>query len=73
MKILYNALLDTSPTEQRTCQGCHSKLELEPSDYTYTYDNRDGNALIYECPVCQKNNWVDVRVVNEKVLRRVKR
>jgi len=35
------------------CQKCISKLKFKRSDAGYVSDQRDGNYLTVECPVCR--------------------
>ena len=48
--------LGTPPDQveyETRCQKCQSKLKFKRSDAKYVNDQRDGDYLTVECPVCK--------------------
>jgi DNA-directed RNA polymerase subunit RPC12/RpoP len=46
---------------EATCQQCGTRVELEIGDFKKRIsDQRDGDAAVYGCPTCGKENWVDI-------------
>lgn len=52
-----------------TCDGCSVRVELEKADTSYRSDPRDGDAVVWKCPECKRENWVSVNVLPEGFLR----
>lgn len=51
-------------THETACQTCNTRLELEMEDFSRTvYDQRDGDAAIFKCPTCGRENWVDLHII----------
>lgn len=44
----------------RTCDSCHSQLRFRRGDARMSYDQRDGDAVVIDCPVCGKQVWTAV-------------
>lgn len=62
MKIIKNGKQDNKPVHIN-CFTCKSTLEVEPSDIVRkSYDQRDGNAYIFRCPVCGREIYIDMSV-----------
>ncbi len=62
MKILKNGKQDNNPVQIR-CYTCKSQLEVEPNDILRKqFDQRDGDAYIFKCPVCGREIYVDMSV-----------
>jgi len=59
---------------QQTCQDstCEAVVELEPSDCRLEPDCRDGDAITWRCPTCQRANWVNVDLVPGAFVRAVR-
>lgn len=72
MKIIKNTLDKVKPYIFN-CDECNSKLEASPSDFKYKLDQRDGDALICRCPVCKKDNWIDISLFTQAFRSKVKR
>lgn len=41
------------------CQKCLSEMRYQANEGRFVSD-RDGNAKVYDCPVCHKEIWVAV-------------
>jgi len=53
-----------SYSRQCTCGTCHSVLEVGIADFHRTvYDQRDGDATVFRCPVCQSDNWIGLDLI----------
>jgi hypothetical protein len=51
----------TPPGEKKhtfTCNSCKSKLRAKESEGTWTPD-RNKDYLVFVCPVCSQQNWID--------------
>lgn len=44
-----------------TCHNCKSELRFKGSDAKYSNDQRDGNYLSIDCPVCHRKVTSQVR------------
>lgn len=40
------------------CAKCDTIAEAKKSEGRLVYDNRDGNALVFICPLCKCEVWV---------------
>jgi len=45
------------------CTGCKSLLEVHKDEMKHQHDPRDGAAFSFVCCVCQKENWIDAKIV----------
>jgi hypothetical protein len=73
VKIIHNAVTGDAvyPT---SCQRCQSKLEVAAEDFKRgPSDDRDGQAFIYVCPCCLRENWVDATLIPNGIKLRVSR
>lgn len=43
----------TTPTKHVTCRKCKSSLLVHKTDGKTVFDQRDGDYVEIECPVCQ--------------------
>ncbi len=43
---------------ETTCPRCLSELRFKRSEARHVSDQRDGNALVITCPVCNRENWI---------------
>ncbi len=50
-----------------SCTGCASKLEVQVSDLKLVSDCRDGDAAVFQCPVCKKDNWLAMSTLPKHV------
>jgi transcription elongation factor Elf1 len=51
-------------TKKFSCTQCRSSLEVGIKDFTrVVYDQRDGNASVFNCPVCGKECWVAMSLI----------
>jgi hypothetical protein len=63
MKILINGPEQLSKVNcQIDCYNCKSKLEVTPADAARKSFDRDGSAYVFNCPVCHKDIYVDMKV-----------
>jgi hypothetical protein len=40
------------------CRNCLSEMFYDVSEGRQVDDARDGNAMVYDCPVCDKEIWM---------------
>ena len=45
-----------------TCHGCHSLLRARFAEGRRVNDQRDGDAVVFTCPVCHQEVWVALQV-----------
>lgn len=60
MEILFRG---TPPSERQYlghCRHCNSRIKFKQSEGTIAYDQRDGDCIHIECPVCQQRMYVDL-------------
>ena len=56
------------------CRQCATRAELEVTDFTRRVsDQRDGDAAVWECPTCGKENWVDTSLIPSHLHHRLPR
>ncbi len=48
------------------CDGCKALLEVDKNDCRYVNDPRDGDAYVFVCPCCKKENWIDARILSDR-------
>ncbi len=58
MKVIKEGTKPEETPRKATCRHCKSKLEFTRQDGRIVYDQRDGNALVVKCPVCDNELWV---------------
>lgn len=54
MNVIKRGQLPQETTYNTTCGNCHSEIEFQESEGKVTYDQRDGNYVTVNCPVCQE-------------------
>lgn len=42
-----------------TCRSCETVAIADKSEGRYVEDQRDGDAIVFICPVCGKEAWVN--------------
>jgi len=52
MKILKEGKLPQEKTYTATCRDCKTVFEFKQKEAKMNYDQRDGNYLSVNCPVC---------------------
>ena len=58
---------DPDKVERRwTCRNCKSIIESALSEGSVTYDQRDGNYVTFDCPVCKTKNHISLKVFKNK-------
>jgi hypothetical protein len=45
------------------CLGCETLVQLFLIDLRYVYDQRDGDAVTWNCPTCKRRNWISATLV----------
>jgi hypothetical protein len=45
------------------CQECSTRVALLPEDCDVVFDQRDGVAVKWQCPTCNRFNWVATSVM----------
>lgn len=40
------------------CRNCQTKFRFKRSEAKFTPDQRDGDALVIDCPLCGQSAWV---------------
>lgn len=58
IKVLKQGTPPEEKVYQATCQRCGSELEFQQKDGRYVSDQRDGDAIVVKCPVCNSEVWV---------------
>jgi hypothetical protein len=44
---------------ESSCKECGTVVALSASDLCCVYDQRDGNAVVWTCPTCNRDNWIN--------------
>jgi RNase P subunit RPR2 len=55
MKILIRGKLPEERRWRATCKYCETQFACLQSEGRLTSDGRDGDTLVVECPVCQRD------------------
>lgn len=58
VQIVYDATKKNDTPRTAQCRHCKSLLSFRPSEAKPVPDSRDGDALVFKCPCCQKDVWV---------------
>lgn len=58
MRIIHRGTPPTEETRDCECRTCGTEFEFERREATVVPDQRDGDALKIECPVCRHACWV---------------
>lgn len=45
------------------CVGCNAKLEAQPGEGRFVAGDRDGDAIVFTCPECRRQNWVAASIL----------
>lgn len=53
---------DPDPDVDVTCK-CTARLRFKKSEAVFMSGPRDGNAYVFQCPCCFKDNWIAASVV----------
>lgn len=53
---------EQNPDVDVTCK-CTAVLRFKKSGGVFMSDPRDGNAYVFQCPCCFKDNWIAESVV----------
>lgn len=47
-----------------TCSHCETRVQVEASDFErIVYDDRDGNAVVFTCPTCKREQWISIDLI----------
>jgi hypothetical protein len=61
MKIFFRGIPKEQRLIQATCQHCKSVIEFTVSEGIVTHDQRDGDYVTIDCPVCNCKIHKDLR------------
>jgi predicted RNA-binding Zn-ribbon protein involved in translation (DUF1610 family) len=61
VKILKQGKLAADEVYQGDCNHCGTEVEFQRKEARYVSDQRDGDALVVECPTCKHEIWTSVR------------
>lgn len=54
------------------CDYCRTVVGCLPEDCRYFSDQRDGDAVVWECPTCRKTNYVATCIAGREFSRAVR-
>lgn len=60
MKIIKRGRSVRERSTEWNCQACNSTIEAKRSEGEFFSDQRDGDAIIFVCPVCDEKNYIDI-------------
>jgi hypothetical protein len=66
MKVVTQRMNHLTQPFQFDCKSCGSTLETEQGEGRFEGSQKDGDAYVFICPVCAKDNWIAASVVKEK-------
>ena len=58
MKIVRRGRIPGDDPAEWECKKCHSLISSRMFEGKYTPDSRDGDCVVFKCPVCSEENWV---------------
>jgi predicted RNA-binding Zn-ribbon protein involved in translation (DUF1610 family) len=59
MKILEKGKVPGTKSAQFKCRNCGSRLEATRDEGRLSTDQRDGDARVFDCPICKAEIWVN--------------
>jgi len=62
MKVIKSGKLPEEKSCQWTCKKCRAVIEAMKKEGKIFHDQRDGNAVIFNCPECHTENYVDEKL-----------
>ncbi len=60
MKIIERGIKPDDAVCKSRCMHCKTLVEFQRSEARYVSDQRDGDALVVACPVCEREIWAAV-------------
>lgn len=60
MKIVKPGKISQDMTYKVTCQNCKAVVIFEHNEGYFSSDQRDGNAIVFDCPCCKRQIWKNV-------------
>jgi hypothetical protein len=61
MEIISRGVHPNEREYQTQCSKCYTTFKFKQSEGRVEYDQRDGDAVVAECPACGKECWVALR------------
>lgn len=58
MKVIRKGRSPTERQAQWLCKRCKAVIQSKLNEGRYVNDQRDGDAVVTECPECGCSNWV---------------
>lgn len=58
MKIIKRGEIPEERVFRFECQHCHTVAEATAKEGRFSSDQRDGDARVFKCPVCDRDVWV---------------
>jgi RNase P subunit RPR2 len=62
MKIIKRGQVPGNEVYRLDCNHCHTEFEIEAKEAKYNSDQRDGDYLSIECPICKTVCTVQARL-----------
>jgi len=54
MKILKKGIIPRDKIYTVACKNCHTRFQFKQHEGKICYDNRDGDYVTIECPLCKE-------------------
>lgn len=64
MKIIKSGKTKKPKSTTAECMGCDCKFSFTKKEARFKYDWRDGNCYVVKCPECERENWIDAKLVD---------
>ena len=61
MKIITKGQIPEERMYRVVCRNCHTVFEFQYKEAQEVFDQRDGNYLKIPCPLCSKEQTIDVK------------
>ena len=61
MRIIRTGQLPSEIVYNTTCRNCNTHFEFKASEAQFIGDQRDGDCLKVECPLCNKSAYVSIK------------
>lgn len=61
MRIIKQGQIPELVLHTAICRNCHTEFEFHKAEAEAVYDQRDGNYLKINCPLCSKQCTKDIR------------
>jgi len=67
MKIIKQGFLPKNVTYTLQCRKCSTVVQAEAHEGRTVHDPRDGDCLVFDCPTCGNEMWVNYKAQERRM------